>query len=120
MDAARAAVLACAAAPPAPAVVYIAKMFAVPASSLPRGAVHGASPSPDPTEEVFLAFGRVFSGTLRDGDRVHVLSAAYDPAVPARHRLEAQVCCTTRSALRSCQGLDCHLCLACIIKRAGQ
>jgi ribosome assembly protein 1 len=33
--------------------------------------------------EVFLAFGRVFSGTAREGQRVHVLSAAYDPARPA-------------------------------------
>ena len=95
VSAARAAVLSCAAAPPAPTVVYVAKMLAVPASSLPRGAARDAGPGPsgdpNPVGEVFLAFGRVFAGTLRDGDRVHVLSAAYDPAEPERHRQEAQV-----------------------------
>ena len=97
VDAARAAVLSCAAAPPAPTVVYVAKMLAVPASSLPRGAARDAGPGgdpglhPNPVGEVFLAFGRVFAGTLRDGDRVHVLSAAYDPAEPGLHRQEAQV-----------------------------
>jgi len=35
-----------------------------------------------PDEEVFLAFGRVFSGVARAGATVHVLSAAYDPAAP--------------------------------------
>ncbi|KAK9830922.1 hypothetical protein WJX81_005694 [Elliptochloris bilobata] len=91
VDAARAAVLSCAATPPAPAVVYVAKMLAVPASSLPRGAAWDPNPGTDPADEVFLAFGRVFAGMLRDGDCVHVLSAAYDPAVPALHRQEAQV-----------------------------
>lgn len=43
-----------------------------------------------PTEEVFLAFGRVFSGTARQGAKVHVLSAAYRPEVPnTPHRQEA-------------------------------
>lgn len=91
VSAARAAVLSCAAAPPAPTVVYVAKMLAMPASSLPRGAQRDAGPGGDPVDEVFLAFGRVFAGTLRDGDRVHVLSAAYDPAEPGRQRQEAQV-----------------------------
>ena len=95
VSAARAAVLSCAAAPPAPTVVYVAKMLAVPASSLPRGAARDAGPigdpNPNPVGEVFLAFGRVFAGTLRDGDRVHVLSAAYDPAEPGRHCQMAQV-----------------------------
>ena len=40
----------------------------------------------NPSEEVFLAFGRVFSGVLRDQQEVHVLSAAYHPGMPAQHR----------------------------------
>jgi translation elongation factor EF-G len=41
--------------------------------------------------ERFLAFGRVFSGRLREGQTVHVLSAAYTPAEPDRLRTEATV-----------------------------
>lgn len=40
-------------------------------------------------EEVFLAFGRVFSGVARAGGRVHVLSSAYDPSSPQRQRQTA-------------------------------
>lgn len=40
----------------------------------------------DPSQEVFLAFGRVFSGVLQDGQAVHVLSAAYNPAQPHLQR----------------------------------
>jgi ribosome assembly protein 1 len=39
--------------------------------------------------EVFLAFGRVFSGVAREGARVHVLSSAYDPLAPDKHRQTA-------------------------------
>lgn len=58
-----------------PVVAFVSKMVAVPAAALPRGArtPHNAG------AEVFLGFGRVFSGTLRDGDPVQVLSAAYAP-----------------------------------------
>ena len=45
----------------------------------------------DPTQEVFLAFGRVFSGVLRDGQSVHVLSAAYNPMQPHLQRQVLQV-----------------------------
>jgi ribosome assembly protein 1 len=38
---------------------------------------------------VFLAFGRVFSGVAREGQRVHVLSPAYDPRTPHLHRQTA-------------------------------
>ncbi|MEW5299576.1 MAG: hypothetical protein WDW36_002577 [Sanguina aurantia] len=87
--------------PDAPLVIYVSKMVSVPASLLPRavpsahgngssggdravadvGGTHGSS-----NGEVFLAFGRVFSGVARVGQRVHVLSAAYDPARPEAHR----------------------------------
>lgn len=37
--------------------------------------------------DVFLAFGRVFSGVARKGLRVHILSSGYDPSDPfTRHR----------------------------------
>jgi hypothetical protein len=41
------------------------------------------------TGEVFLAFGRVFSGVAREGARVHVLSSAYDPLAPTKQRQTA-------------------------------
>ena len=45
----------------------------------------------DPKQEVFLAFARVFSGVVTDGQLVHVLSAAYNPARPDLERQEVQV-----------------------------
>ena len=45
----------------------------------------------DPTQETFLAFARVFSGVIRDGQTLHVLSAAYNPSQPALERQELQV-----------------------------
>jgi hypothetical protein len=45
----------------------------------------------DTREERFLAFARVFSGVIRDGQTVHVLSAAYNPAQPDLERQEVQV-----------------------------
>ncbi|KAF8684807.1 hypothetical protein HU200_044229 [Digitaria exilis] len=66
----------------APVVVYVSKMFAVPYKMLPLKGVngellnhHGASES----EECFMAFARVFSGILRAGQKVFVLSPLYDP-----------------------------------------
>ena len=52
----------------------------------------GKPPPQDPSQEVFLAFGRVFSGVLKDGQSVHVLSAAYNPAQPQLQRQVLQVC----------------------------
>ena len=72
-----------------PTIVHVSKMFAVPVSLLPRQA---GDPSPaDPTQEVFLAFGRVFAGQLKRDQTLHVLSAAYSPATPDKHRQEVQV-----------------------------
>jgi ribosome assembly protein 1 len=68
----------------APTVVYIAKMVAVPAGALPL--LPGERPPADLHADEFLAFGRVFCGVLREGQRVHVLSAAYSPLQPDRHR----------------------------------
>ncbi len=53
---------------------------------------HAGEPGPrDPSLEVFLAFSRIFSGVIRDGQTVQVLSAAYSPARPEQERLEVQV-----------------------------
>lgn len=40
----------------------------------------------NPSQEVFLAFGRVFSGMLKEGQSMHVLSAAYNPMQPHLQR----------------------------------
>ena len=37
-------------------------------------------------ENTYLAFGRVFAGTLRKGQTIHVLSPEYDPSSPERGR----------------------------------
>jgi len=38
-------------------------------------------------DEIFIAFARVFSGTIRRGQTIHVLGPKYDP-----HVAELQVC----------------------------
>ena len=78
LDAVEAAVASCDASEDAPAVVYVSKMVAVPASALPRCI---GEPGPaNPNEERFLAFGRVFSGVVHAGQTVHVLPSTYNPA----------------------------------------
>ena len=47
---------------------------------------------------MFLAFSRIFSGVIRDGQTVQVLSAAYSPARPDQERLEVQVSTTESSS----------------------
>ncbi|GIL84225.1 hypothetical protein Vretifemale_12915, partial [Volvox reticuliferus] len=79
--------------PSAPLVVYVSKMVAVPRGLLPRvpgegGATHGSQLQQD-HDEVFLGFGRVFSGVAQPGQRVHVLSGAYNPAAPTTQRQTA-------------------------------
>lgn len=51
----------------------------------------GGQPAASASQEVFLAFGRVFAGTLREGDAVHVLQATYSPAQPDAYRQECKV-----------------------------
>ena len=89
LDEVRSAVQSCSAGADAPTVVFISKMVAVPAGALPRrpGEVGGVPSG----EEVFLGVGRVFSGNLSDGQPIHVLSAAYDPAKPDAHKQDVQV-----------------------------
>ena len=55
-------------------VVFVSKMISVPAAALPR-----ESGQRDDHGDVFLEFGRVFSGTLYPGMTVYVLSETYDP-----------------------------------------
>lgn len=77
----------------APLVVYVSKMVAVPLSTLPRTP---GEPLPQPDGEgcndVFLAFGRVWAGVMREGQRVHVLSDAYSPRAPNMHRYDVCIC----------------------------
>ncbi|WVZ59951.1 hypothetical protein U9M48_010032 [Paspalum notatum var. saurae] len=78
----RRCVEACDANADAPVVVYVSKMFAVPYKMLPLKGVNGEllnHHSSIESEECFLAFARVFSGVLRAGQKVFVLSPLYDP-----------------------------------------
>lgn len=72
----------------APLIVFVSKMVSVPSTLLPRVAREEASVT-NAAGEVFLAFGRVFSGVAQEGMRVHVLSSAYDPHQPGRQRQTA-------------------------------
>lgn len=66
----------------APVVVYVSKMFAVPCKMLPLKGVDGEllnHQGANESEECFMAFARVFSGVLRAGQKVYVLSPLYDP-----------------------------------------
>lgn len=72
-------------------VVYVSKMVSVPAAVVPR---RPGEPGPSgPHEERFLAFGRVYSGVVREGMTVQVLSAKYDPRRPedTSHRQQCTV-----------------------------
>ena len=62
----------------APVIIYVSKMVSVPSTSLPRKPGQPAR-SFDSKEETFLAFGRVFSGTMKAGKEMYVLQADYDP-----------------------------------------
>ncbi|CAA0839301.1 Ribosomal protein S5/Elongation factor G/III/V family protein [Striga hermonthica] len=76
----RKSVEACESGPGDPCVAFVSKMFAVPMKMLPREEiVNKYSMDDGDSEECFLAFARVFSGTLFAGQRVFVLSALYDP-----------------------------------------
>ena len=81
--AAAAGMLRCDASAPS-ALAFVSKMFAVPPGALPAekdpsdpSGEGGAAP-----RERFLAFARVFGGTLRAGDAVHVLPPGAPPCCP--------------------------------------
>ena len=96
---------ACSSHQPCPTVAYVSKMIAVPSSAVPKGPGDPPRGSGD-SEEVFLAFGRVFAGTLKVGDTVHVLQATYSPARPAEARQECQVRCWNAG-----------MCVYCVLKQ---
>lgn len=72
--AAETAIRSCDASEDSPMVVFVSKMISVPVTSLPRSS-RNVSISYDSKEECFLAFGRVFSGMVRQGQEVYVVHA---------------------------------------------
>ena len=91
------AALACDASWDAPLLAYVGKMVAVPARTIPRKVGSGGGGGGGSTgsnfngdDDVFLAFARVFSGELRDGDSVFVLSSGYDPKVVEEEEQEEE------------------------------
>ncbi|KAJ1432503.1 hypothetical protein B484DRAFT_28254 [Ochromonadaceae sp. CCMP2298] len=105
----RRSVAACASGSDAPVLVFVSKMFPVRRADLaPRdvamlqaqaggqgqgwedGEVDGGSGGGG-EEEVFMALGRVFSGTLRRDSRLYVLSKEHDPMLVRRGLGRAQV-----------------------------
>ena len=76
VDDARRAVAACSSSDDAPKILFVSKMMAIPKSH-----VQGALSEPGaPGDSKFLAFARVFSGTVRKGDRLFVLNSTHDPS----------------------------------------
>lgn len=90
----------------APTVIYISKMIAVDPTWIPRSTSGVLDLKRRSKEDVFLAFGRVFSGVARPGLKVHVLSSGFDPSQPfTKHR---QVCTLGDLYLMMGRGLE-HL-----------
>uniref|UniRef100_K3YYU2 Tr-type G domain-containing protein n=1 Tax=Setaria italica TaxID=4555 RepID=K3YYU2_SETIT len=100
----RSCVAACSTSKSAPVVVFVSKMFAVPYSMLPSKGLNGEHLNHnhghnelEPDEECFLAFARVFSGVLRAGQKVFVLSPLYDPVkgddASGKHVQEVELHC---------------------------
>lgn len=82
----RKSIEACDSSRDSPCVVFVSKMFAMPMKMIPQGGDHrermnglNDEDSKSESDECFLAFARVFSGVLRAGQRVFVISALYDP-----------------------------------------
>jgi ribosome assembly protein 1 len=73
LTASRRALATCNTAAGSPTTAFVSKMLAVPASS-----VHGTHSGNNAT--LFMGFGRVYSGTLREGDTMYVMNGAYDPS----------------------------------------
>lgn len=82
----RKSVEACDTSPESPCVAFVSKMFAVPSKMLPQRGLHGEllinsteDGGSGESDECFLAFARIFSGVLRSGQKIFVLSALYNP-----------------------------------------
>ncbi|XP_004308232.1 PREDICTED: elongation factor Tu GTP-binding domain-containing protein 1 [Fragaria vesca subsp. vesca] len=80
----RRSVEACDSRPEAPCVAFVSKMFAVSTKMLPKygldGEVLDNTSDEGELDECFLAFARIYSGVLRPGEKIYVLSALYDPS----------------------------------------
>ncbi|EPS72321.1 hypothetical protein M569_02432 [Genlisea aurea] len=75
----RRSVEACDCSPSAPSLVFVSKMFTVPVKMLPRGEFSNSSIDESSSDDVFLAFARIFSGVIYSGQKIFVLSSLYDP-----------------------------------------
>lgn len=79
----RRSVEACDSRPEAPCVAFVSKMFAVSTKTLPKHGLDGEvldnTSDEGELDECFLAFARIYSGVLRPGEKIYVLSALYDP-----------------------------------------
>ncbi len=93
MQAMHDAVRACTGSADSPLVAFVSKMIAVQRRDLPVGVtvaeVGGGDNGGDGTtaaarddDMIFVAFARVFSGTLRRGQAMHVLGPKYHPSAP--------------------------------------
>ncbi|XP_047071970.1 elongation factor-like GTPase 1 [Lolium rigidum] len=81
-DKVRRCVTACSTSARAPVVVFVSKMFGLAYKDLPLSGLDGEllnHTTNGSDDECFLAFARVFSGVLRAGQKVFVLSPMYDP-----------------------------------------
>ncbi|CAE5968273.1 unnamed protein product [Arabidopsis arenosa] len=82
----RKSIEACDSSRDSPCVVFVSKMFAIPMKMIPQDGNHrermnglNEEDSKSESDECFLAFARIFSGVLRAGQRVFVITALYDP-----------------------------------------
>uniref|UniRef100_M4EXK6 Elongation factor-like 1 n=1 Tax=Brassica campestris TaxID=3711 RepID=M4EXK6_BRACM len=94
----RRSIEACDSSPDSPCVVFVSKMFAMPMKMIPQGGDHrermnglNDDDSNSESDECFLAFARIFSGVLRAGQRVFVISSLYDPLKGEKYIQEAQL-----------------------------
>ena len=104
LDSVQNAISSCNTSEDAPLVVYVSKMISVPRSTIPRR--HGEVSSFSSSEEVFLAFGRVFSGIIREGQTVMVLQADYNPYHPSEDGKSASLTTISDVYLMMGRGLE--------------
>uniref|UniRef100_A0ACD5YNX0 Uncharacterized protein n=1 Tax=Avena sativa TaxID=4498 RepID=A0ACD5YNX0_AVESA len=96
-DKVRRCVKACSTSARAPVVVFVSKMFGLAYKDLPSSGVDGEllnHTTNGSDDECFLAFARVFSGVLRAGQKVFVLSPMYDPLkgdITGKHLKEVEL-----------------------------
>jgi ribosome assembly protein 1 len=112
-------ILNCDASPKAPTVAFVSKMFPILAKDLPTNKRNFSIPKPrvkkdiSPEEalpltdlklttepavestlepkEVLIAFARIFSGSLKEGDTIHVLGPKFNPSEPQLYHTETSI-----------------------------